>query len=352
MTRHDVGAGPTSGGIPSALVISLDFELHWGVSERVSGPDHPYTASLRGARSVIPRLLSLFRRRGVHATWATVGALLATSRRELDACKPAIRPRGGADNYGLDLGAGETDDPLHFAPSLVEAITDTPGQELASHTFIHYFCDDDGGHRAAFEADLRAAQDLAARRGRRLRTLVFPRNQVKRDYLPSLPAAGIDVYRGNPPGGFFGSPRGRFGVLCQRAGRLADSYVSLTGPNTVSWSEIAAEYPRNVRASHLFRPYAPRLRALEPLRVRRVVASLRAAAERGEVVHLWWHPHNFGIHQDENLAALEAVFDELDRLRARTGMRSLTMAEAADAAADSASARPSAREAPARRAAG
>jgi hypothetical protein len=74
------------------------------------------------------------------------------------------------------------------------------------------------------------------------------------------------------------------------------------------------------------------LRALEPLRRRRLKSGLRAAARQGEIFHLWWHPHNFGINQEENFAALRDILDQFERLRQQHGMRSMTMAEVADIA--------------------
>jgi hypothetical protein len=54
------------------------------------------------------------------------------------------------------------------------------------------------------------------------------------------------------------------------------------------------------------------------------------AADRSQVFHLWWHPHNFGTHLQENVATLAAVLDHLDVLRRTRGMQSFTMAEAAE----------------------
>ncbi len=53
------------------FVISLDFELHWGVRDHRTVAD--YRENLLGVRRVVPALLSLFSEFGIHATWATVG---------------------------------------------------------------------------------------------------------------------------------------------------------------------------------------------------------------------------------------------------------------------------------------
>ena len=71
-----------------ALVISLDFELHWGV--RDSRTLDSYRANLLGVRQAIPAMLELFAARGIHATWATVGILFCRNKKELEDTLPTV----------------------------------------------------------------------------------------------------------------------------------------------------------------------------------------------------------------------------------------------------------------------
>ena len=323
------------GNSRSAMVISLDFELHWGVADQVRGPENSYWKRLQGAREAIPHILEMFEKRCIHATWATVGFIFAHGREDMNFFNPQILPQylcNSVNNYLIEVGESEREDPVHFAPSLIKEIMDTSGQELASHTYSHYYCDDPGQDMMSFRADLEAAQAIADRDGVRLRTLVFPRNQVKDNYLDILPETGIEVYRGNPISRLYQVSEQKFNKYTYRALRLLDSYFNLTGHHTVKWSDIRAKKPYNVRYSHFFRPYSRKLRALDFLRLNRVKKGLREAARCGEVYHLWWHPHNFGVNLAENLVALESILDEFSRLWKTHGMRSMTMAEAADSA--------------------
>src|SRR5687768_10583758 len=77
----------TAGG---RFVISLDFELAWGVRDQPFR-DH-YRSNLLGARAAIPAILALFRRYEIHATWAIVGMLFHRTRAELVANAPAQMP--------------------------------------------------------------------------------------------------------------------------------------------------------------------------------------------------------------------------------------------------------------------
>jgi len=125
-----------------ALVISLDFELDWGVRDTLS-LNGGYRENLLGAREVVPKLLALFDRYEIAATWATVGFLFASSREGLLAASPAVKPQYHdvrLDPYRAEIGDDEQSDPLHYAASLVELIAAQPRQELATHTFSHYYC--------------------------------------------------------------------------------------------------------------------------------------------------------------------------------------------------------------------
>jgi hypothetical protein len=186
MDSHDNASGHPARGV---LVVSLDFELYWGLRDVL--PLDACKASLLGARQAIPRLLKLFADYGIHATWSTVGFLFCDGREALQAAVPAQLP--DYDDAKLspysslhNLGASEDEDPYHFAPSLIAKIINTPGQELGGHTLSHYYCLEPGQNRDAFAADLALAQQLAQSQGVMLRSLVLPRNQIETGYLDLL----------------------------------------------------------------------------------------------------------------------------------------------------------------------
>jgi peptidoglycan/xylan/chitin deacetylase (PgdA/CDA1 family) len=324
------------------FVVSLDFELHWGLRDRVSVDG--YRENLEGVRRAVPALLALFREYDVHATWATVGMLFCETRDELFAAAPERRPRyadralSPYPTLADEAGASERDDPVHFAPSLIRAIAATPGQEIGTHTFSHYYCLEDGGDEPAFRDDLRAAEQVQARLlgGGPPRSLVFPRNQFRAEYLRACADAGIRAFRGNLPSWLYeGRPEARESWL-RRGARLVDAYVPLSGDNSTPLDWARASEPRNVRASRFLRPWSRRLRWLEPLRARRIVRDVERAAAGGRLYHLWWHPHNFGANLDENLQFLRGVLARVRALRASHGLRCLNMGELAaelDAAA-------------------
>ncbi len=319
---------------PGAFVISLDFELHWGFFDRTA-LDARQRQYLMGARSAVEELLQLFGQQHIHATWAVVGLLMAENRSVREALLPPVKPNyvdSRLDPYAVEVGESEADDPFHYASSLVKKITASEGQELATHTFGHYYCLEAGQGPETFQSDLQAAMRVAEQHGVRPRSIVFPRNQHNREYEPLLVEQGITSYRGNPVHPWYAALDSRAGRSpWRRAGRLLDSYLNLTGDHTQSWDELKSGGGLlHQRASRFLRPWSRTLRVLEPLKERRITASMRSAARRGEVYHLWWHPHNFSTHRAEKLAQLRHILEYYHELQQNYGMLSLNMGEIAD----------------------
>jgi peptidoglycan/xylan/chitin deacetylase (PgdA/CDA1 family) len=315
-----------------ALVISLDFEIHWGVRDKY--PDGSYQHNLLGVRRAVPRMLDLFEEFGVAATWATVGCLFATSRQELESFYPTVRPKyenSVLSPYQEPIGDGEEDDPLHFAPSLIETIRSRPHQEIGTHTFSHYYCLEPGQTRAAFRADLESAVAIAREHGDQVRSLVFPRNQVNSGYADLLAENGIVCYRGNDESWMYRASPLNGQRLFKRGVRLLDHYLSLSGLNLRCWDDVLEKNGLcNVASSRFLRPYNPRLRLFDSIRLERIIKSIQAAAISKRIFHLWWHPHNFGIYTEENITFLRKVLEAFARFRGSHGMRSLAMKEVAE----------------------
>jgi peptidoglycan/xylan/chitin deacetylase (PgdA/CDA1 family) len=317
-----------------AFTISIDFELYWGVRDTRSLD--AYREHLDGVRQAIPRMLSLFEQHHIHATWAAVGFLYCHDRNEALSAAPPERPH--YDNHALCPyryleQSTDIDERYHFAPALIDLIAATPHQEIATHTYSHYYCREAGQTAATFRADLAAAIRIAATHGITPRSLVFPRNQWHPDYLAILAEQGITAYRGNEHGWLYAATDNVGQNAVRRMGRLLDSYLNLSGHHTYTLESCAGAPPFNFPASRFLRPHDPRLAWLDGLRLRRIKRAMRHAARHHEIFHLWWHPHNFGVDTDQNMHFLEQVIEEFERLRRDDGMRSLGMTELADALA-------------------
>ena len=314
------------------FTVSLDFELHYGVSD--SRTVESYGENLRNTPLAVERMLGLFERYGVHASWATVGMLFCENKQEVLEAAPEVRPtyrKEKLSNYRIldSIGADLTADPYHYAWPLIERIAATPGQEVGTHTFSHLYCLEAGSTLAAFESDLRAAIAIGKRKGIAIRSIVFPRNQYSTAHLEVCKRLGIVVYRGTESHWLYATKSREEETSLRRAGRLLDAYLPITA-NLCTCVPAQAHLPVDVPASRFLRPVSKIAGLLEPLRVRRILNELTRAARQGKLYHLWWHPHNFGQDMDDNLAVLERVLRTFAELRTTHGMRSLNMVEVAE----------------------
>jgi len=315
---------------PGTFIISLDFELHWGIRDVKTVAQ--YRENLLGVRRAVPAMLATFAEYDVHATWATVGLLFFSRRNELLRALPAERPH--YDNAQLSsyaemgaIGRDENEDPFHFGRSLLEQIRSSPAQEIGTHTFSHYYCLEPRQSIAAFRADLGAATAAAADFGVVLKSIVFPRNQYDEGHLRTCGEMGLKAFRGNPQSWLYRPRVGADETQWVRAARLIDSYCDLSSHNCYSLAKTGVKVPMNLPASRFLRPYTTKVPTAPALQERRVKGDLTYAARQGLVYHLWWHPHNFGTHLEKNIGTLRRILDHFHGLREHYGMRSKNMAE-------------------------
>jgi peptidoglycan/xylan/chitin deacetylase (PgdA/CDA1 family) len=314
-------------------VISLDCELFWGVRDKRQMQD--YRRNLLGDRQVVPRLLELFDEFGVHATWAFVGFLFYSDRASLLAELPERLPHYANPRYSAyaeiaSLGEDERFDPFRFGGSLIEEVLRHPGQEIASHTFSHFYCLEEGQTLEDFTADLRANCRAARRYGIDLRSLVFPRNQVNPDYLEACWDLGIHAYRGNTSSWLYRAMNEEDESSVRRALRYADAFANLSGNRIVRPEGNGGRIPVDVKASRFLYPQYPWSAPFDGMRVRRIANEMRAAARHGCCYHIWWHPHNFGVNQEANLRILRRILEEYGRLHDEFGFQARSMREVAD----------------------
>jgi peptidoglycan/xylan/chitin deacetylase (PgdA/CDA1 family) len=316
---------------PGIFTISLDFELFWGMRDCISLEE--YKDNLLGVYQAIPKLLDLFAEYEIHATWATVGFLHFNNVETLKANLPKNLPSYQQENLSpypyIQALEKEQDKQLLFCPKLIKLITQYPGQEIGTHTFSHYYCLETGQTEAEFKADMLAAIKIAKDTSIATKSLVFPRNQYNEKYLKILEDLEIICYRGNETHWMYNSYDNDGNSWYKRLLRLVDNYINISGHNCYSLAELKSTYPVNIPASKFLRPYSPQLKYFDFLRFQRIKSSLSYAAQHRLVYHLWWHPHNFGIHLTENLNFLSQIIVLYKKLHSQYEMRSLNMTELA-----------------------
>ncbi|WP_222122600.1 polysaccharide deacetylase family protein [Bacillus sp. FJAT-22090] len=290
-----------------------------------------YGENILGARLAIPRILQLFLKYDIHATWAIVGMLYCKSKKELltklegldlPYANKAFSPKSNLWQVGED----EIEDPYHFAHSLIDTIKAVPNQEIGTHTFSHYYCLEEGQQPEHFEKDLQAVVEL----NESITSLVFPRNQVNNDYMTICKKYGITAFRGNEDSWIYEAYTSKTNPPIKRILRLVDAYVNLTGHHTFSLKNIQKEPIIHIKSSRFLRPYNKQLAALEHLRLRRIKNGLTKAAKNNKLYHLWWHPHNFGKNTEENLWFLEEILKHVEYLKDKYNFQSMHMRDVAN----------------------
>ena len=301
----------------SKFIISLDFELKWGVFD-VSGKD--YHENILGARLAIPKILNMFESNNIKATWAIVGLLFASTKDDYNKFKPLLTPsyiKFNIDPYKQIIGESEEEDKLNYAASLVDLIDRSKSQEIASHTYCHYYCKENGQNKLEFEQDVKSMMSIAsAKISRSIKSIVFPRNEINLDYFDILIKNGFTHFRGNPNHYFYSKGHRRFN-LPVRLLRLIDSYINITG-NQVSNKEIHNGLI-NIVGNRILRPYSKKS-ILNFLMIRRIKNEMLYAAKNNKNYQIYWHPHNFGVNTDKNLENLSKVIDYYLVLNKKYGM--------------------------------
>jgi hypothetical protein len=314
------------------LVISLDFELFWGIFDVRTLES--YKSSLEKVPEIIPRLLALSDIHNIRLSFATVGFLLAKNIEEIIQFSPKIKPSYDNSNFSpyplLDsIGKNETEDIYHYATSLVQKIQQNGNHEIVSHTFCHYYCNESGQTPEQFEADLLANMQIAKQQEITIQSIVFPRNQINETYLKICAKHGILSYRGTENHWMYNTQNTKhLSKTKNRIFRLLDTYLNISGHNTHHLKLQNGLI--NIPSSRFLRTYSKKLSFLENKKIKRIKRGMTYAAKHKQVYHLWFHPHNFGENTEHNFRALEQLFLHYKTLEITYDFKSKTMTNLAN----------------------
>jgi peptidoglycan/xylan/chitin deacetylase (PgdA/CDA1 family) len=305
------------------LVISLDFEKYWGMRDHKSLKD--CQDNLKKVDNICLTVLDIFKEYGIHATWATVGFLSFNNKEELLEKLPSDFPNYKNSNLGPYeyIQQNDLEPKYHFADSTIRRIIETPGQELASHTMSHFYCLEEGQNHNDFEQDLKKNIDVfKINYNRDIESIVFPRNQVNTEYKDILINNGVLIYRGNETNWIY---KKKMNYQLRRFLRLIDSFINLTGYNTFSVDKPASGNLLNIPSSRFLRPVNLKFSLLNKLRLNRIKSQMNYAAKKGQIFHLWWHPHNFGNSVEKNTEFLIKIIDHFEKLEKKYDFKSFNM---------------------------
>lgn len=311
------------------FVISLDFELFWGIRDKYSFDE--YGANVLGVWDIFPKLLDLFSEYDIHATFATVGAMFSKDLEDLKKFIPTLKPSYQDEN--LSPYNGYIEDSLHHNPQyyfgnkLIELLKKYKQHEICTHTFSHYYGLEPNQTKFEFEADLDAAIQIAEANGIKLKSFVFPRHQINSDYLNTFPKKGIMIYRETEKAWFHSAERGLKESVVKRGFRYLDYFIWMGSQHCQDLNEIKKGNLYAIRASRWLRPYKKSESHFDFLKIRRIKKQMEFAARNGKIFHLWFHPHDIGINTEINFRILKEILEYYKKMNQKYQMKSLNMAE-------------------------
>lgn len=317
------------------FIISLDFEKFWGVFD--SHNDDNYKENLRMVDKVVDRLLELSDEYNIKLTFATVGFLFNRNKTELIKNTPEHLPTYTDklhNPYPLvnKLSDEDLKDNIYFAQDSLIKIHEAGIHEIATHTYCHYYCMEDGQTLEQFESDLKMAKKLAENIGVTIKSIVFPRNQAHLEYIRLSHENGLISFRGNENHDIYEArPKKATKKPMDRIRRILDAYFNITGYHIYNLNNLKTEnYIVDLPSSYFLRPFNKKLSFLERFKINRIKKSMKKAAINDFMYHLWFHPHNFGRNMDDNFKNLESIFKYYKKLNRSYGFNSTTMDELAE----------------------
>lgn len=290
------------------IIISIDFEMRWGVHD-VYGPNmDAYRKNLENSRDAVTETLKMFKDRNLRSTWATVGALAMNDWNEYYSYKPPIpNYKNEKLNFLESYSKLDPNGLLHFAPDLVRKISNTKGQDLGSHSFSHLYFLEDGIKKDDFIKDGELVKSIFQKKFNITPvSFVFPRNQI--NFLDSFKKLDLITFRSVPNLYSYNYCYSKLINLYS----ILSPYIS--GP---------FDYNSKYSIGNLFIRFNLNnfLWKLQLQKIKNKLIDLK----QNQVLHIWWHPHNIGPDLKFGLNRFEQLFDLIYDQVNFNNIRSLNM---------------------------
>jgi len=285
------------------FVFSWDFELAWGFHDN---PQIPTRLRDYDTRRYIGKLIDILQRNDVPSTWATVGHLLLERCERTDDGPHPELSTPTSNWYDSDPCTTVREDPLWYAPDLIDRLRSCEAnQEIGSHTFSHITTDVE---ETILSAELAKCRELAA--ADEMGTFVSPRHGTVP--VEILADSGYHSYR--VPSS---TPSWR---------RAVSFYTGVGGPNTgIPTKQQGGIWHHPVSTYFFYNPLNSVQRRLPWLKRRWFETGLQRAAARGEVFHVWAHPHNF-VGDDHAINQFCWLIERVAELRDAGRIQPMTIA--------------------------
>jgi hypothetical protein len=308
------------------FLLSLDLELCWGVVDkpRLLKKNKIYYEQ---ARDCIEKILMLLEKYNISATWAIVGHLFLKECNLINGQKHIDIPRSTYPRYAKDWFEESPctchkEDPLWYGQDIIEKIINCRvHQEIACHSFAHIPYGDRNTKRVTVQSDLSKCLCEAVKFDLRLRSFVFPRNNI--GYIDELSNFGFEAFRGEEPSWYRG-----FTSKLKKVCHIIDQILAISPPVTLPEHQQGLY---NIPASMFYLPMNG-FRSIIPVEVRifKAKKGIRRAIRQKKIFHLWFHPFNIATNQVKLLYGLEEILKEVISNREKGQLEVRSMDEIVD----------------------
>jgi len=274
------------------LVISIDFELRWGVHDVYGLNFDAYRKNLENARAAVNKTLEMFENRNIRSTWATVGAIgLDNWNDYFNIVHSQPKYKNQKFNIIEEYSKIDPNGDLHFAPNLVQKIIETQGQELGSHTFSHIYCREDGFDITDFLYDTNCYAKVFKEKFNILpRSIVFPRNQT--NFIELLKDLNFEIYREK-----------KAYIFNNKIAERAENVFEVISP--FPYSSVKFDISKTIGNLFIRFDLPSLLWKIQMNKLKYTIQNM----SNNDVFHIWWHPHNVGPNLKFGLARFEEMFD-------------------------------------------
>lgn len=304
-----------------SLIVSIDVELIWGFNHLLFEPSYrEYIEELKKimtqrSRKNMKELVRISEKHKIPFTWAIVGhlALHACSRVDGIPHPDMPRPEGFklGDWYAYDPCSNYRDDPLWYAPDIIETIIGSSlEQDIGCHSFSHINFRE--ASRETARAEVRKCREVLHEYGVKPVSFVYPRNIVA--HLDVLREEGFKTYRYKL--------KRVLPVKRKIAYKLADVISPLLGRHKMQNGLVG------IPGTFLYQ--TPR-RWEVPLLVAAAKRGIKKVSQSDGIFHIHFHDY---LESDELLRGLDSVLGYAARLRDKGKIEVYTMAEYAEAVLD------------------
>jgi peptidoglycan/xylan/chitin deacetylase (PgdA/CDA1 family) len=264
-------------------IISFDCESKWGLMDSLNDT-HDQIFSSQNINQAYIDILSILKHFDLPATFAFVGAFTMSEthfrKKWLEKLRESREHNHWLEPLYRDLGSANAQE--WFAPELVQLVLEHNQRkhEVCPHGFTHLAWNNPSPQ--ALRLELEGIADWYALHNILPSTFIFPRNIIaNKDLLLNLDILGFRDNNMNPKASMFKN----------RIMQFIEEF---------NWNVKSAAMPQNQELpipipGAFFLNWRHGLRNSIPAHwtIRRFEVALNDARDRGGVVNLWTHPHNF-----------------------------------------------------------